>query len=82
VRSMRWICNKHDKILELTELNGNETIEELVDKLKDINSYANDAKSDGEKMENGLSEKRKKIEQLESEIERLNNKIEELERRE
>jgi peptidoglycan hydrolase CwlO-like protein len=78
-KNMRWICSKHDKILELSNCKGNETLEELLDKMKDIYSLTEDAKSDGEKMENGLNEKRKKIEELENQLEERYQKILELE---
>lgn len=78
-KNMKWICNKHDKILDLSNCKGNETLEELLDKMSDIYSTALDAKGDGEKMENGLNEKRKKIEELETELEEAKQKILELE---
>jgi predicted nucleic acid-binding Zn-ribbon protein len=78
-KNMRWICNKHDKILDLSNCKGDETLEELIDRMNDIYSLTVDAKSDGEKMENGLNEKKKKIEELERELEDCKNKISELE---
>ena len=34
-KNMRWICNKHDKILDLSNCKGNETLEELERELED-----------------------------------------------
>lgn len=77
--SLRWICSKHDKIMELSNCKGNETNEELLDRMSDIYGIADDAKSDGVRMEDGLNEKKSKIKDLENEIESLNSYVNELE---
>ena len=74
-KNMGYICNKHDKIIELSDCNGDETKEELLDKMSDIYSIAIDAKTDGEKMEAGLDKKRKKIDELDKEVENLNSEL-------
>lgn len=77
--SLRWICSKHDKIMELSNCKGNETNDELLDRMRDIYGIADDAKSDGVRMEDGLNEKKSKIKDLENEIESLNSYVNELE---
>jgi peptidoglycan hydrolase CwlO-like protein len=74
-KNMRYICDKHDRILELSDCSGEETREELLDRMSDIYSVTVDAKTDGEKMEKGLNEKKKKIDELDQEIENLNSEL-------
>ena len=74
----KTICAKHDKIIELSNVKGNEDIEELFNRLNDIYRYALDAKEDGQKMENGLNRKRKLISELEDKINDFENQLEDL----
>lgn len=77
--SLITICSKHDKIMELANCKGNETLEELLDMMSDIYGLARDARDDGQKIEDGLYRKKDIIEKLESELEEANNNISNLE---
>ena len=74
----KTICAKHDKIIELSNVKGNEDIEELFNRLNDIYRYALDAKEDGQNMEKGLDRKRKLISELEDKINDFENQLEDL----
>lgn len=69
------ICYKHDKILELAKeiSSGKLILEECISNADDIYGYYQSAKEDGQKMENGLNEKKDRLEKLEERIQELEN---------
>jgi DNA repair exonuclease SbcCD ATPase subunit len=89
------ICSKHDKIMEISshlsnELEkylGGDLLDEVQDFLSKIETIADQAKEDGVRMEDKLSERKKEVEDLENDkksledhASNLEDKINELEK--
>ena len=68
MRTSDTICYKHDKISDLAKQLMN-IASDIESTARDIDSIVNDAKDDGQRMENGLDSKRQKIEMLELNLE-------------
>jgi predicted RNase H-like nuclease (RuvC/YqgF family) len=86
----RTICSKHDEIMTLADeieslceadINPSDLsnlFSDLVDKAKTIYSLADAAKDDGQSMEEGLDNKKTRIQELEKEVSDMDSELRKL----
>lgn len=70
-KDLKWICDKHNRILELSNVKGNETLDELASSMNEIYSITVDAKEDGQKMEDALIKQKEINKDLNRKLESL-----------